>query len=193
MNQIPRLLLVMGMPGVGKTTVMRAFVHRLAPPVSAFRFRTVTGQFYPTHRVLVLGDYAPGVFAGTDRWSMGVQQDVPGFWQTLRSLTTQLGEVTVIGEGSRISTRAFIDTALSTAEVSLVFLEADATLLEERRQERSIQRPSWVKGMATRLSRLRREYESVLPTYVLRNQETDDIGYNASFLQSLLVCQEVLP
>jgi hypothetical protein len=168
-----RLVVLIGQPGAGKTTVLRCTLERLGTDFGMYRLGLISGRYYPKQNVLVLGKYSDNPFSGTDCWSHQYYKDLHRFFQTVPP------SVTIVGEGNKITTRRFLDTALEyTKDLSLVVLTAPDHLTQERREGRGPQKSAWVKGIATRVANIQADY----PHSVLENRTLQDMTTAANHI-----------
>lgn len=173
------VIFLYGVPGVGKSTLMRSLLAHFGPSDGVFRVGLLHGICYPLVRTIVLGSYTPGeVFAGTDRLSMGIQQSAPLFWKQLTT-TPEYHDWAVVGEGSRISTKKFIECAARFHPVTLYQLVADPEVIEMRRAARSLQSEIWLRGMRSRMANLAALYPHTL---LLKNDFPQDSVRNTRIL-----------
>lgn len=139
------LLYIIGVPGSGKTTLMRQLVL-------GRRRRVIAKPFAHTM-------YADGLvqlgrdreqFGGTDALSMSVQP------QVVAALEAQAWP-RVVAEGDRLANPSFFAAARNAGyEVDVALLDAAPELAAERRAERgSDQSDSWLRGRASKVDNLR--------------------------------------
>jgi hypothetical protein len=175
-------LFVLGAPGTGKSILLRSFLQSLGSFGESYQYNLITGQWFSDYSLLVLGEYvSEESFPGTDRWSMEVQRCAAGFWQDIAQQSC-----TVLGEGSRIATRPFIDAARISTLVSLVFLQVHTDILQARREWRGKQNASWVKGIETRIENLQHYYQNQLPCFTWKNETDQDLTRNLNALHTML-------
>lgn len=163
----PWLLYVLGIPGAGKTTVMRAalgpwnrvlrtdpFAHELLVESDSITLATGrrSGRVIGAH----LG-YDRHPFGGTDTLPMNVQPRV------IEWLATAPHPV-IVGEGDRLGNAKFLDAAAKFCDVTTVLLDCDPDRAARRRQDRSgrVQNPSWVAGRETKVTNLAARADVVL-------------------------------
>ena len=146
---------VIGPPGVGKTTYLQQLIRRerfVLPPVKVRRLlkgeplaRRDSGVLDGIH----LGVTRPGGFSGTDALSMGVQPDAISWARSGAN-----DSLAVYGEGQRLGNIEFLSALGSTRDLTVVYLTATDTALDERCARRgSEQSSTWRKGAATRAAR----------------------------------------
>lgn len=139
------LLYIIGVPGAGKTTLMRELVL-------GRRRRVVPKPF--AHTVYEDGLVQLGrdreQFGGTDALSMSVQPLVTAALET-RTWSR------VIAEGDRLANPSFFTAARNAGyEVDVALLDAAPELATERRADRgSDQSDSWLRGRASKVDNLR--------------------------------------
>jgi hypothetical protein len=145
------LVYVIGVPGAGKTTLVRAALagwHRVpvASSVPHEQMVTPAGVTVGAH----LGvDRAP--FGGTDTLSMSIQPKAVAWLAALHYRV-------VLGEGDRLGTASFFAAAaaLPGVRLTVVLLDCPPVLAAARRAGRTpaAQDPVWVAGRMTKVARL---------------------------------------
>ena len=153
-----KIVYYIGCPGVGKTTRMREIIaeFRKVEQDEFVKEGLVTYHFFAKQKVIVLGKYDEGTFAGTDTWSKGVG---PKFRQWLLDNRETYQDWTVFGEGERLSNSPNMDAMFAEESMKLVCLEVSDAELERRRAARNnTQNESWMKGMRTRIANLCNKY-----------------------------------
>ena len=159
-----RMVYLIGEPGIGKTTLMREYTHRLGPAVEMTKplaYRMGAGW-------LELGRQR-GMFSGTDGLSMSVQ---PLAIAWLRTLPATL----VLGEGDRLGNASFMEAVGAYAEVRCVAMVAPPEVGAERRANRAQPftfNDTWLKGRISKVNNLlpqcTRILDATLPTPELAN------------------------
>ncbi len=153
-----RIIYYIGQPGTGKTTRMREILAEYSK-VEADEFvkeGLVTYHKFNKQKVIVLGRYDDGTFAGTDTWSKGVG---PKFRQWLIDNRETYQDWSVFGEGERLSNQPNMNAMFEEESMKLVCLTVSEDELERRRQARNnTQNESWMKGMKTRIANLCKQY-----------------------------------
>jgi hypothetical protein len=112
----------------------------------------VTYHKFARQKVIVLGRYDEGVFAGTDTWAKTAG---PKFRQWLLDNKEIYSDWKIYGEGERLSNNPSLSAMFETGGMNLVRLVVDEDELERRRKARNnTQNESWMKGMSTRIENL---------------------------------------
>lgn len=137
------LMYLLGQPGSGKTTLMRATMAGVATEVLAEPFAMLR---YPGG--YELGGIREG-FGGSDVLPMNVQ---PRALQWLR----EVQPAAVLVEGDRLANdKFFVNVLLAGYDLSVVWLRcSDACAGQRRRARGSKQNPAWVAGRASKVLRL---------------------------------------
>jgi hypothetical protein len=148
-----------GQPGTGKTTKMRGILAELrkVEDDEFVKEGLVTYHKFAKQKVIVLGRYDDGTFAGTDTWSKGVG---PKFREWLTAALEMYSDWVIYGEGERLSNQPNMDVMFNeNIGMKLVCLEVSEEELERRRAARNnTQNESWMKGMKTRIANLCKRY-----------------------------------
>lgn len=155
-----RLVYLIGDPGVGKTTLMRGLIDRLATTTS-LREAPIA------HEVLWQAGTLVGAhlgrprdwFGGTDALAMSIQPVAEG-WLAGHPFPL------VLGEGDRLGNGKFFQ-AMRTAGVDLVVVHAHcpADVAEARRTERgSRYHDAWLAGRLTKVTRLAAQADVTVDT-----------------------------
>lgn len=139
-----KLVYFVGAPGVGKTTLMEALTARCERQSETKPFAHDWLYRDTTPVAIELGRRRES-FSGTDALSMSVQ---PKAIQWLGRKRHEL----LLAEGARLANLKFFYAARDVGyQVVLFYLIASNADLDARRVERgSSQKPSWMKGAATR-------------------------------------------
>lgn len=144
-----RCIAIGGMPGTGKTTLMRKFLGEL-PEVKEFR-KLVNGHEFDD--LIILGDYSKvdEVFAGTDRFSMAVQPEAEKFFLE--------NEKNVVFEGDRIFNSKMLNFIQNNGyELLVLILEASDETLKERYKKRgSDQSEKFISGRRTKCENIKND------------------------------------
>lgn len=154
-----KIVYYIGVPGTGKTTRMREILaeYRKVEADEFVKEGLVTYHKFAKQKVLILGRYDDGVFAGTDTWSKGVG---PKFRDWLVQNRETYSDWTVLGEGERLSNNPNMTAMFAEESMKLICLEVSEEELERRRAARNnTQNESWMKGMRTRIENLCKSYE----------------------------------
>jgi len=186
----PRLLYLIGEPGIGKTTAMGALTAPLVnlglldrpPPV-----RTVYGNRAGEVVAVELGRRRRNGFGGTDALAMNIIDVAERYLTSGRAAAeTPL----LLAEGARLANRRFLSTAMAAGWEVHLALMADTQLAARRRSaRRSTQNEAWVRGRATAAAGLFADPPpGVLTHYVDVSGTPDDVaGRLARLVQPTLV------
>lgn len=148
---IKKIVAVIGMPGTGKTTLMKNLFNRFEGG-KPFKEGLIEGTEHVLNdgKLFVLGKYnTTEKFEGTDRLSMAVQPIAIEFLKTLQANTAV--EYSLLYEGDRLSNVSFLSHCIENYNTSILFLTANSNVLKKRYVERgSNQDEKWLKGRATK-------------------------------------------
>jgi GTPase SAR1 family protein len=154
-----RIVYYIGQPGTGKTTLMRGILaeYSKVEEPEFVKEGLVTYHKFNNQKVIILGRYDDGTFAGTDTWSKGVG---PKFREWLLGATEEFPDWTIYGEGERLSNGPNLDAMFQeNIGMNLICLQVSEEELERRRAARNnTQNESWMKGMRTRIENLCNKY-----------------------------------
>lgn len=143
-----RCVAIGGIPGTGKTTLMRKLLNSNISELKEFR-KLVKGHEYD--ELIVLGDYSDNdkVFAGSDTFSMAVQPEAEAFFEENMK--------NVIFEGDRIFNSKMLEFIDSRYDLLVVILEADDAVVQERYKERgSEQSDKFINGRKTKYENVKK-------------------------------------
>jgi len=128
-----KLIYLIGMPGTGKSTVMKSFMERHTPWE-----KDKPAELLETHvsgNIRILGKYEDGeTFSGTDRLSMAVAP------KAIEWLSTEPDEI-IVGEGDRLNNKAFFEMARDLGELHIIQLTVSDEERERRYKERGSEQP----------------------------------------------------
>lgn len=151
-----RILCVIGVPGVGKSTLAQEIISRLGPyKLEAHGLL----KYMDFQSVTVLGVYENGsLFGGTDRLAMNVQRDAIEFLEEADK------ERAIMFEGDRLSNTDIINTCKRVGELRLIKLFLPEETLLARRSARSLkagkeQNETWLKGRDSKVYHLAYQFE----------------------------------
>jgi dephospho-CoA kinase len=144
-----KLIGIVGMPGTGKTTLMRRWMET-REWVEDTPMKLLNSHLNERNGIRVFGKYREGdVFAGTDKLSMAVQ---PVAIQYLQNPT----HAVTVFEGDRLTSVKFFKEAERLGhDVSIVVLSVSDAVRERRYGERgSSQSESFIKGRRTKIQNI---------------------------------------
>jgi hypothetical protein len=169
-----KLIYLIGEPGIGKTTTMRALTGKLGPAVELdkpFAHRLGAGW-------MELGQQR-GMFSGTDALSMSVQPLAVAFLKHVASEqgVSARGVPLVLGEGDRLTTGSFFTAVAEFADLRVVRLIGPDGLAKERRDNRGQPftfNEKWLKGRISKVERLTVEWDAAKLNAANRPEELAD-------------------
>lgn len=165
-----------GVPGTGKTTLMREIMKRQNGFDLLIKQGLLTRHEYFCSRVAVLGDYSDpdSVFAGTDKLSMAAQPEAITFFE---GMATRDADWHVLYEGDRLFTASLLQTLVSNRAVRLriLILNTGPAILAERYKARgSNQSETFLKGRFTKVQNIAQRFNGrvrCMPNENLDDQE----------------------
>ena len=143
-----KLIYLIGLPGCGKSTVMKTFMERIGTFTTDRPIDLLDSHIH--RNVRVLGKYEEGeTFSGTDRLSMAVSP------KAVEYFSTNPDEI-FIGEGDRLNNKKFFDTFEDKVIIHL-------TVSDEERQRRYDERGSdqsdkFIQTVRTKCNNILEEY-----------------------------------
>jgi hypothetical protein len=148
-----RVVIVMGEPGTGKTTLVRAIMESMS--TTGWKEMFTQWKLVPFHafgNYVVLGKYEAGeVFAGTDRMSMAVQPEAVKFLKECQAR----GVKGLLFEGDRLTNLSFIEYCLDNYDTQIFYLQVDPKTRDVRYAERgSNQDEKFLKGRETKYANI---------------------------------------
>lgn len=146
--------IIAGIPGTGKTTLMKHFIKGLSGPLEEVIFEgseLLPSMFASNHRLYIPGKYdsSDSVFQGTDKLSLAVQPHVEPFLDSIAGAP-------FVFEGDRIFTNATIDAILARYyDLKIFVLNVPEKELQRRYKERGSEQPEqFILGRNTKISRI---------------------------------------
>lgn len=158
-----RIVALGGEPATGKTTVVRRMIDVLHKrgEFKKFEYGLLRGHCSARDRVCILGIYSPNeTFAGTDRLSMAVMKDAVSFLSRGKQLG--LKDYSIVFEGDRLFSAAFLTQCRSVAKTDIVIIKASSQTLKRRHVERGDdQTEAWLRSRATKVSNIAKSFSEV--------------------------------
>ena len=146
-----KLIGIVGMPGTGKTTLMREWMRmrewEYDKPIKLL-------DSYISGDIRLFGKYEEGeTFAGTDKLSMAVQPEA------IEYLTDNPSPVNIF-EGDRLTSSKFFQAAVDLGhDVSILVLEVSDQVREQRYTERgSEQSEKFIQGRRTKIENIKDQF-----------------------------------
>jgi len=177
-----KIIAIGGVPGTGKTTLMRKFMED-------YEFITETPKkMLPmmresNDRFSIFGVYQDGeTFAGTDRLSMAVQP-VAKEW-------LEETDINLIFEGDRLFNQSFLEycNTLPNTELVITYIYAGKSILEQRYKDRgSDQSEKFLRGRETKYNNILANFDLMPLINEFPNITYDDQSVILSFLKSHLL------
>lgn len=182
-----KLIPIIGMPGTGKTTLMRRWMktrkwHQETPVKLLDSYVSDDGT------IRLFGKYDDEeTFAGTDRLSMAVQPVVIDY---LKSYPNDV----IIFEGDRLTSVSLFKEALKLGyDLNIIILNVDDEIREQRYKERgSEQSEKFIEGRRTKIENIKNEFEEKIltgdPCYytIFRNETEKQAGWICSCIDDII-------
>lgn len=144
-----KLIGIVGMPGTGKTTLMREWMEK-REWVKDTPLKLLDSYIAPEGGIRLFGKYEEGdTFAGTDKLSMAVQP------VAIEYLNNPTHDVTIF-EGDRLTSVKFFQEAERLGhEVSIIVLSVPDSVREQRYKDRgSDQSETFINGRRTKIQNI---------------------------------------
>ena len=181
-----RIVSVIGVPGAGKSTLVRQMMSKLSP-WNGFTFGALKGHVLdtPARRVFVWGLYvvgrrgAPQHFEGTDALSMSVMIQARHFVRKMsQNERDTTKEVVVVFEGDRLASTKFFDQLRQMPNVSLDVLALTCAddIVTARLAKRTDWTPdrAWLSGRKSKVRHLVEQPSE--RTLVVPSETPEDLG-----------------
>jgi hypothetical protein len=180
-----RVVIVMGEPGTGKTTLVRKIMENMSATGWKEMFTQV--KLVPFHvlgNYVVLGKYEAGeVFAGTDRMSMAVQPEATKFLLECACL----GVRGVLFEGDRLTNLSFIEHCIDNYDTKIFYLEVDPKTRAARYAERgSNQDEKFLKGRETKYANILTNFNVMMEVEKVKHETPEDTNLLAKKIEDVL-------
>jgi chloramphenicol 3-O-phosphotransferase len=166
-----KIIAMIGQPACGKSTIMRAFLERVAPWQEVELTKLVPSLYNKGTDTHVLGRYAKDApFPGTDRFSMAVQ---PQAIQFVKDNPT----ANIVFEGDRLGTQSFLEFCADQPDTEfhlMVVSVSDGTLEVRHVNRGDTQSEIFKKGRETKVSNLRSNMTLMGYITEFRNESPED-------------------
>lgn len=157
---IKNIVAIGGIPGTGKTTIMRKLIDRADDWVAVKPIQLLDSIYSKSLRTYVLGKYQPwydgeGYAQGTDRLSMAVQPAAMKWFKEIEADPDNTDSV--LFEGDRLFTQTFLEfcSGLDCNGFDIAMLTTNQNILDARYAQRgSDQSEKFIKGRRTKYSNL---------------------------------------
>lgn len=177
-----KIIMMVGEPAVGKTTIMRAFLEKVKPWVASTATDKLPAIHVEAKRLWILGKYDEGEkFAGTDRLSMSIQPIATKFITETKD--------NVMFEGDRLGNRSFVDHILSLDDVDFEILHIEAS--EKTKKQRHVDRAdtqddTFLKGRRTKVSNIAHALDLIGVVTTMDNNTPDDLKLIVDQMMAML-------
>jgi hypothetical protein len=178
-----RVVIIMGEPGTGKTTLVRAVMNLMGEWKQMFT-QVKLVPFHAFGNYVILGKYEDGeVFAGTDRMSMAVQPEAVKFLKECNDR----GVKGVLFEGDRLTNLSFIEHCLENYDTSILYLEVDPKTREARYAERgSNQSEQFIRGRETKYANIMTNFQVMMALEKVTHETPADTARIAHIIKNKL-------
>jgi pantothenate kinase len=155
-----RVIIVMGEPGTGKTTLVREVMKLTGPWQNYFTEFKLVPFHGNKNKCVILGKYEEGeTFAGTDRMSMAVQPEAVKFLAECN----EKGVQAILFEGDRLTNVSFLENCLDNYDTSIIYLDVSPESREARYVERgSNQSEQFIRGRVTKYANIMTNFQVMM-------------------------------
>jgi len=152
-----KLIYIIGIPGTGKTTLMRSLMSEIGSNWEEERVIDLLDT-EKSGKYRVLGKYKEGkIYSGTDALSMAV---VP---KAIEWIETKPDEI-IIGEGDRLNNKSFFDAAGD--DLTIIHLTVSDTEREKRyKQRNSNQSEEFIRATKTKVKNILDQFASKMTVF----------------------------
>lgn len=169
-----KILAIGGVPGTGKTTLMREFMAQFDDWERVKPQPLVDCEYSKEGNIYVIGKYDEGeVFAGTDKLSMATQPNALTFVQET--------DANIIFEGDRLFNGSFLRslvqhaTSVPHVDLKIILLTASQSVLQKRYGERgSDQSEQFLRSRMTKYDNLLMSFDLMDLIEETRNEILED-------------------
>ncbi|MBT9159542.1 MAG: hypothetical protein DDT26_00801 [Dehalococcoidia bacterium] len=180
--KVIKIIVLMGPPGAGKTTLMKRFIAETGPyELDDSSIKLV--PFLRRGQTFILGKYDGDTYAqGTDRMSMACQPAVVDWLKTLPPTSN------VLLEGDRLANQSFLESCINSAyNLKVIYLEASPELRASRRSDRgSDQSEQFLRGRDTKYATLLTNFGLMDSIEVTPNVNESDLTTTVARMIDLL-------
>lgn len=149
-----KIIAMIGVPAVGKSTIMRRFLEASPDWKKQELVKLVPTLYNATRDLHVFGSYDPAEpFPGTDRYSMAVQP------QAIKFVKETTGDI--LFEGDRLNTGTFLEFLAEQPDTDfqILVITANSSIIEERHSARAdTQSETFLKGRETKIDNVRSSF-----------------------------------
>jgi len=150
-----KVIAIGGVPATGKTTLMKRIINSWGPlearepVVDGVKLPMLVDRYNKLH---ILGKYEEEeTFAGTDKLSMSIQPTAVKFMKS--------NDGVLLFEGDRLFNKSFLHECQNSSDLSIICLEVDEELVEQRHEERAdFQSDKFKKGRRTKVDNIKAEF-----------------------------------
>lgn len=173
-----RIIAVGGVPGTGKTTLMKKLIFELGKFELKKDVKLVPYLHNPEKNLYILGEYPDNeVFGGTDKMSMACQPEVIKWLNTLPS------DSTILFEGDRLFNNSFLTHCQDNYDLKIVILDAKPATRDARYKQRgSEQNETWLSGRVTKVKKIQNSFGFMDYITLFSHEDNEDTKHVTKYI-----------